>query len=467
MDLIRRVRVIVAVVCVGGASSVYAQTQESYFNFLLGRHLEGEGDTAGALKALEQAAAGDPKSAEIRAQIAEIRLRQNDLTQAEQAAKSALSLDANNFEGNRILGLVYAQLSVNEKAGSPNKPARARDAVPYLERAAGMAPNDPNLNYQLGQMYVEAGEARKAVQAFRRVVDASPYSTRARLSLAQAQASVKDFQGAIGTLAEIAEDEPSVLGTMGQYQEAAGQFTEAAASYTKVLESQPGNTNLKARRIAALHDAKQYQQAAKFAADAQNQHPKDPRFPWLHARALFRSGDSTRAIQMLEEAAKSFPKEQGIQLELADFYADAGRGADAEKLLRQMLEADPSNPDALNYLGYMLARNGQNLDEAIQLVNRALKSEPDNGAFLDSLGWAHFKRGDLNEAEKYLGAAAAQLPDNSEILDHLGDLYARQGRWQNAIDAWNRALKGGRNDNVDPSVVQKKIDEARSKSGGR
>ena len=467
MDLIRRVRVIVAVVCVGGASSVYAQTQDSYFNFLLGRHLEGEGDTPGALKALEQAAAGDPKSAEIRAQIAEIRLRQSDLPQAEQAAKNALALDANNFEANRILGLVYAQLSVNEKPGSPSKPARARDAVPYLERAAGMAPTDPNLNFQLGQMYIEAGDSRKAVQAFRRVVDASPYSTRARLSLASAQAAVKDFQGAISTLAEIAEDEPSVIGQLGQYQELAGQFTEAAASYTKALESQPTNANLKARRIAMLHDAKEYRQAAQFAADAQKQHPGDPRFPWLQARALFRAGDSTRAIEMLEATAKTFPKEPGIRLELADFYADSGRGADAEKLLREMLESDPSNPDALNYLGYMLARNGQKLDEAIQLVNRALKSEPDNGAFLDSLGWAHFKRGDLNEAEKYLGAAAAQLPENSEILDHLGDLYAQQGRWQNAIDAWSRALKGGRNDNVDPSVVQKKIDEARTKNNGR
>ena len=68
------------------------------------------------------------------------------------------------------------------------------------------------------------------------------------------------------------------------------------------------------------------------------------------------------------------------------------------------------NASALNYLGYLLAVRGEQLDEAIQLVQRALKEEPDNGAYLDSLGWAYFRRGNLDEAEKYLVAAVKQTP---------------------------------------------------------
>ena len=78
--------------------------------------------------------------------------------------------------------------------------------------------------------------------------------------------------------------------------------------------------------------------------------------------------------------------------------------------LRQVLVLEPTNPNALNYLGYLLAMRGDKLDEAVQLVRKALEAEPDNGAYLDSLGWAHFKRGDLAEAEKYLGAAAKRMP---------------------------------------------------------
>jgi tetratricopeptide (TPR) repeat protein len=117
----------------------------------------------------------------------------------------------------------------------------------------------------------------------------------------------------------------------------------------------------------------------------------------------------------------------------------------------------------MNYLGYMLADRGDRLDEAIRLVTRALQADPDNGAYLDSLGWAHFKKGDLPEAEKYLSEAAERLPRNGEIQEHLGDVRAKRGQWQGAIDAWTRALQGDAVA-VDREGIQKKIADARSKT---
>jgi len=95
-------------------------------------------------------------------------------------------------------------------------------------------------------------------------------------------------------------------------------------------------------------------------------------------------------------------------------------------------------------------------------VRRALEKDPDNGAFLDSLGWAYYRRGDLGEAQKYLAAAAEQMPDNSEVLDHLGDLRARQGQLQDAIQAWTRALAGDGND-IDRGAIERKVQDARRK----
>ena len=123
---------------------------------------------------------------------------------------------------------------------------------------------------------------------------------------------------------------------------------------------------------------------------------------------------------------------------------------------------EPANANALNYLGYMLADRGEQLDEAIRLVRRALDTDPDNGAYLDSLGWAHFRKGELDEAEKYSAAAAAKMPENSEVQDHLGDVHARQGRLSEAIAAWTRALKGDGQD-VEKAEIEKKISNARSK----
>ena len=89
-------------------------------------------------------------------------------------------------------------------------------------------------------------------------------------------------------------------------------------------------------------------------------------------------------------------------------------------------------------------------------MTRALELDPDNPSYLDSLGWAQFKRGDLATAEKNLTRAAAALPRNSVIQDHLGDLLARLGRSKDAATAWSRALEGD-GDELNRASVEKKI----------
>ena len=128
----------------------------------------------------------------------------------------------------------------------------------------------------------------------------------------------------------------------------------------------------------------------------------------MQARALFQSGAPARAFALLETAAKAFPKDVQTQFALADLYNDADRDQDAERTIRQVLQIEPGNADALNYLGYLLAERGEQLDEAIRLVRRALDADPGNPSYLDSLGWAHFRRGDVDEAEKYLAPAAGE-----------------------------------------------------------
>jgi pentatricopeptide repeat protein len=185
-------------------------------------------------------------------------------------------------------------------------------------------------------------------------------------------------------------------------------------------------------------------------------------FPPRQARALFDAGDRSGAITVAEAAAKAFPKDSPTQFTLVDLYSDAGRSNDAEKVLRQMMAADPANARVLNHLGYLLATRGDQLDEAVSLVQRALKTNPDQPEYLDSLGWAYFKRGDLNDALKYLSAAAAKLPEHSEIQDHLGDVHFERGALQDAIAAWTRALAGN-GQGIEKTAVEKKVGNAKVK----
>jgi tetratricopeptide (TPR) repeat protein len=460
-----RGRVVLAALIVASAISATAAAQNpsAYFEFLMARRLEGQGDHAGALAALERAAAADPSSAEVRAEIASFQLRRNRRADAEQAARAALKLDDDNLEAHRVLGLLFA---ANVDAMTPRTApaqfeAAAREAIQHLERVTRDPSAGIEIYFSLGRLYLRTGEAEKSIDALNKVLSQNPGSVQGRLSLSQAYAANDDLDSAIETLEVIVDDEPRVASTLAQYQEQAGQLKEAVESYTKALAIEPTNRTLKFRRIAALFNARDFQRAATLAAEAQAQHGDDLRFPRLRARAIFEGGNFAGALAVLEPTAKAFPRDAATQIALSDLYKDAGREADAERVLRQLLSLEPANAVVLNHLGYMLAQSGRQLDEAARLVERALEVDPGNPAYLDSLGWAHFKRGDLDAAEKYLTQAVAQMPMNSEVQDHVGDLHARRGRWADAIAAWTRALDG--DGSVDRSVLEKKIADAKSR----
>jgi tetratricopeptide (TPR) repeat protein len=167
-------------------------------------------------------------------------------------------------------------------------------------------------------------------------------------------------------------------------------------------------------------------------------------------------------VRILEQARTSFGDDQAITMRIANAYEAAGQLDAAEKELRRLMAEDPLNADALNSLGYMFADRGMRLPEAVELAERAVKIEPDNPAYLDTLGWALFKQGRTDEAAKPLGQAAMTLTGNSVIQDHHGDLLARQGQIAAAIAAWERALAGD-GEQIDRAAIEKKIKAARAR----
>ena len=110
----------------------------------------------------------------------------------------------------------------------------------------------------------------------------------------------------------------------------------------------------------------------------------------------------------------------------------------------------------------MLADRGLRLQESVDYIRRALAIEPDNPAYLDSLGWAYFKMDRLDLAESNLRQAAADRPNDSAVQDHWGDLLFKRGRAAEAISAWRRALAGDGQD-IDRAKVEAKIRTANEK----
>ncbi|MBK8285173.1 MAG: tetratricopeptide repeat protein [Ahniella sp.] len=114
-------------------------------------------------------------------------------------------------------------------------------------------------------------------------------------------------------------------------------------------------------------------------------------------------------------------------------------GSGAEGDLRRLLEIDPDNADALNALGYTLADNTRRYDEALVLIERAMRLKPDDAAILDSMGWVKFRLGELDEAVTLLRAAYAKQAE-AEIAAHLGEALWRKGEREEATLIWREAL---------------------------
>ena len=106
-----------------------------------------------------------------------------------------------------------------------------------------------------------------------------------------------------------------------------------------------------------------------------------------------------------------------------------------------MLTTNPLNAAASNYLGYMLADRGVRLDESVGYIKKALELEPNNGAYLDSLGWAYFKMNRYDLAGPQLEKAARLISNDPTIHEHLGHLYLQIGKKVEAEQEWERALK--------------------------
>ena len=123
----------------------------------------------------------------------------------------------------------------------------------------------------------------------------------------------------------------------------------------------------------------------------------------------------------------------------------------------------------LNYLGYMLADRNSHLEEALALVKKAIALDPQNGAYLDSLGWVYFRLGNYDLAEENLRKAADKTPNDATVQDHLGELYAKTARlklaathWERALDEWNKSVPGDV-DQQDVARVQKKLETTKVK----
>jgi len=123
--------------------------------------------------------------------------------------------------------------------------------------------------------------------------------------------------------------------------------------------------------------------------------------------------------------------------------------------MKLAIEINPQNAQALNYLGYTWAERGTQLDEAESLILRALKVEPNEGAYLDSLGWVYFQKGDYQRAVEQLERASEIITDDPVVVEHLADVYDKLGRTEAALVRYRDVVKNSKEQEQQQRVKEK------------
>ena len=222
----------------------------AYYEFLLARHLDSDGDLDGAVAALQRAARLDPASSEIQADLAGLFIRLNRPADALAAGQAALKNDPDNVTANRVLGSIYASLTQGPRTPPAALRANAELAIRHLEK--GDPESSPSVQLLLGRLYVQVENWDRAIAVLSRFVEEEPGVSEALSLLAQAYDGAGRGRDAIALLEDNAEASAQLSVMLGELYQREQRWADAAAAYDRAAQRRPRDQDLKVRLATAL-----------------------------------------------------------------------------------------------------------------------------------------------------------------------------------------------------------------------
>jgi predicted Zn-dependent protease len=265
-----------------------------------------------------------------------------------------------------------------------------------------------------------------------------------------------NYSAAVNTFEEMLrlgpeEDRRARAMIIDTYREAR-EIPKALDASRKAVEAYPKDRPLRINQALLIGENGQTDQAASLLRAMLDGSAGDFEIQ-LDLAQIFQQGrrwpDAEQSVHAAEKIVPGPTEKETTAFLLGAIYERQKKFDQAEEQFRKVLADNPRNSSALNYYGYMLADRNIRLEEATDLIKRALAEEPNSAAFEDSLGWAYYRQGKLPEAEELLRNAASRESHDPTILGHLGDVYAKMGKdslaeaqWQKSQDEWHRAMPG-------------------------
>ena len=489
------------------ARNIQSDSEEAVVN--LAYLYNEEGDTKKAVEVL-QSLPDSQRSTKLYAVLGYTFEQQHEFKPAINAYRHAIDLDKDNLDAQR--GLANSLLGDNQIDA----------ALEQYKQVADADPQDAQAYVRMSEIYRREGKFSDAMATIKKADALVQDSQEVPYNEALIDEAQGKFDEAIQILQQLLEKSSKPVATyssaernnrsvflerLGSIYKEAGKNQLAIETYRKMIDlgdesAEHGYSNI----IDTYREDKQWNQATAVAQEAVKALPKDRPLKLALAGLLSDNGKADEGIAMAKAELKGNAEDRDVYLAMSQIYGRLRRWSDAEETLnkadalsdkpedkrydyylrgsymerqkkyepaeemfRKVLSGDPRYASALNYLGYMLADRGVRLDEALNLIKKALQEEPQNYAYLDSLGWAYFKLGNYDMAEETLRKAMDRNSNDATVHDHMGEVYARTGRlklaaaqWERALEEWNRSLPADIETN-DVARVQKQLESTKMK----
>jgi len=369
--------------------------------------------------------------------LSQIYRHRRDYAKAHEFARRARRIDSNNLE------VLYNEVGLLEAEG------KMQDAVTRLQEILNAMPRRPDsiadrsnrviLLERLGYLYRMTEQTAKAVAAYREIAEIDPSAAaKSAAQIVDAYRAGKDYASAEREMKAALEKYPNdriVKLLAANVNTDLTRFKEAEAILKSLLDGK--------------NDRDTYLALAQVHEKAKN---------W---RAMAEALDHAEKLSSNDEELESVIFMRGAMFERQKKYDQA------EAEFRRVLKMNPKSASALNYLGYMLADRNVRLQEALEMVQKALEEDPHNSAYLDSLGWVYFRMNRLDEAAELLQQSIKMGSRDATVHDHLGDVYLSQNKLKEAIAQWERSIAEWQANSpaeADPEEVakiQKKVEGAK------
>lgn len=398
---------------------------------LMAQH-PGKSDTAiSVIKRLVEQYPAEPGAYYASALLA---LRYNQLDAAEVAARETVRLKADSRDNTLLL------IGVLVKQGKLDESDATLDALAKRNKK-----ESADLRLAYAKLLLESSQRARARGQLERILKDSPKNTDALYALAvfnandgQYDVARKQFQSLTQNL-DRGSDAHFQLGRIAERQK---DWNTALSEY-EAVSGGPQALDAAVRRAAVLAQLGRTGEARATLAQMRQQFPPlAPRLRLAEGEILLEAGKPDEALAAYNDALTATPNDADLLYGRSLVHDRRGDAAASEADLRAIIASKPDDARALNALGYLLTVNGkaERLPEAKQLIDQALKLEPDDSAIIDSMGWVQYKLGRNEDARGYLQKAYAQTPD-PEIAAHLGEVLWVLGQRDEARAVWLRALE--------------------------